>query len=128
VLSCHLPGYHSVKITLVGQVVTIQSQTTNCVYWIDDGTGRVEARHWIDSTSEEDAGKWGGIEYIFSCSLSDSCLYSSLHQGIYVCPHYRGSQNIWKQAIHQCDPPQGGERPARTIFSYIGINCSHPHG
>jgi replication factor A2 len=55
------------KITLVGQVVTIQSQTTNCVYWIDDGSGRVEARHWIDSTSEEDAGKWGGIEYILSC-------------------------------------------------------------
>jgi len=50
------------QITLVGQVVTIQSQTTNCVYWIDDGSGRVEARHWIDSTSEEDAGKWGGIE------------------------------------------------------------------
>ncbi|KAF8077881.1 replication protein A subunit RPA32 [Lyophyllum atratum] len=50
------------QVTLVGQVVTIQSQTTNCVYWMDDGTGRIEARHWVDSTSEEDSGKWGGIE------------------------------------------------------------------
>lgn len=50
--------------------MTIQSQTTNCVYWIDDGTGRVEARHWIDSSSEEDAGKWGGIQCAFSCFLS----------------------------------------------------------
>ncbi|RDB21447.1 Replication factor A protein 2 [Hypsizygus marmoreus] len=50
------------QITIVGQVVTVQSQTTNCVYWIDDGTGRIEARHWVDSSSEEDAGKWGGIE------------------------------------------------------------------
>ncbi|GLB34890.1 putative replication protein A, subunit RPA32 [Lyophyllum shimeji] len=50
------------QVTIVGQVVTIQSQTTNCVYWIDDGTGRIEARHWVDSTSEEDSAKWGGIE------------------------------------------------------------------
>ncbi|KAG6866971.1 hypothetical protein C0991_003887 [Blastosporella zonata] len=54
------------QVTIVGQVVTIQSQTTNCVYWIDDGTGRIEARHWVDSSSEEDSGKWGGIEYSFS--------------------------------------------------------------
>ncbi|KAG5635535.1 hypothetical protein H0H81_010947 [Sphagnurus paluster] len=50
------------QVTLVGQVVTIQSQSTNCVYWVDDGTGRIEARHWVDSTSEEDSGKWSGIE------------------------------------------------------------------
>ncbi|KAG6845342.1 hypothetical protein H0H87_010799 [Tephrocybe sp. NHM501043] len=50
------------QVTIVGQVVSIQSQTTNCVYWIDDGSGRIEARHWVDSSSEEDSGKWGGIE------------------------------------------------------------------
>ena len=50
------------QITIVGQVVTVQAQTTNCAYWIDDGTGRIEARHWVDSNNEEDSGKWGGIE------------------------------------------------------------------
>ncbi|KAF5381079.1 hypothetical protein D9615_004013 [Tricholomella constricta] len=60
------------QVTLVGQVVTIQSQTTNCVYWIDDGTGRIEARHWVDSTSEEDSGKWGGIEELMYVRVTGS--------------------------------------------------------
>ncbi|KAF8163362.1 hypothetical protein B0H34DRAFT_320662 [Crassisporium funariophilum] len=50
------------QVTVVGQVASIQTQTTNCVYSIDDGTGRMEARHWIDSSTDEDASKWGGIE------------------------------------------------------------------
>jgi len=50
------------QVTIVGQVVSIQSQTTNCVYTIDDGTGRIEARQWIDSSSEEETSKWRGIE------------------------------------------------------------------
>lgn len=36
---------------------------TNHVYTIDDGTGRIEARHYVDSTSEEEGSKWRGIEY-----------------------------------------------------------------
>ncbi|TFK42517.1 hypothetical protein BDQ12DRAFT_278987 [Crucibulum laeve] len=50
------------QVTIVGQVCSVQAQATNCVYWIDDGTGRVEARHWVDSSNEEDAEKWSGIE------------------------------------------------------------------
>jgi len=50
------------QVTIVGHVSSIQAQTTNCVYVIDDGTGRIEARHWVDSNSEEDAEKWGGID------------------------------------------------------------------
>jgi replication factor A2 len=50
-------------VTVVGQVVSIQKQATNCVYLVDDGTGRIEARHWVDSTNEDEGSKWGGIEY-----------------------------------------------------------------
>jgi len=49
------------QVTIVAQVISIQSQTTNSVYWLDDGSGRIEARHWVDSTSEVDSEKWGGI-------------------------------------------------------------------
>ncbi|KAF9004673.1 replication protein A subunit RPA32 [Cyathus striatus] len=48
------------QVTLVGQIVSLQTQNTNYIYWIDDGTGRFEARHWVDTTDAED--KWGGIE------------------------------------------------------------------
>ncbi|OAX41970.1 replication protein A, subunit RPA32 [Rhizopogon vinicolor AM-OR11-026] len=41
------------QVTIVGHVVSIQSQATNNLYWLDDGTGRIEARHWIDSSVEE---------------------------------------------------------------------------
>lgn len=41
------------QVTVVGHVVSIQSQATNNLYWLDDGTGRIEARHWIDSSIED---------------------------------------------------------------------------
>ena len=53
-------------MTVVGQVASIQKQATNCVYMVDDGTGRIEARHWVDSTNEDEGSKWGGIEYASS--------------------------------------------------------------
>lgn len=49
------------QVTVVASVITIKNQATNCVYWIDDGSGRVEARHWVDSANEEDSERWGSI-------------------------------------------------------------------
>ncbi|KAJ3517170.1 hypothetical protein NLJ89_g669 [Agrocybe chaxingu] len=49
------------QVTVVAQVVTINRQATNCVYLIDDGTGQIEARHWVDS-NEDEGSKWGGIQ------------------------------------------------------------------
>lgn len=43
------------SVTVIGQVISIQKQATNIVYSLDDGTGRLEARHWVDpSAMEED--------------------------------------------------------------------------
>ena len=44
-------------VTCVAHVVSIQSQATNKVYWLDDGTGRIEARHWTDSSMEDSPDK-----------------------------------------------------------------------
>jgi len=50
------------QVTIVAQVITIQHQATNVVYWLDDGTGRMEARHWVDAAVEDgDTDKWGAI-------------------------------------------------------------------
>ncbi|PFH54292.1 hypothetical protein AMATHDRAFT_72787 [Amanita thiersii Skay4041] len=48
------------QVTLVAHVISIQIQATNRVFWLDDGTGRIEARCWVDSTDAEDE-KWTGI-------------------------------------------------------------------
>ena len=37
-------------------------QTTNRQYWIEDGTGRGEARHWTDQSVEHDDDD--AIEYV----------------------------------------------------------------
>ncbi|KAF9562546.1 replication protein A subunit RPA32 [Agrocybe pediades] len=50
------------QTTIVGQVVSIQKQTTNCVYTIDDGTGVIEARQWLDASNEDEAKKWEDIQ------------------------------------------------------------------
>jgi replication factor A2 len=49
---------------MVGHVVSVQLQTTNHVYMIEDGLGRVEARHWVGSSgnTEQEMEKWGDIK------------------------------------------------------------------
>jgi len=51
-------------ITMVGQVITMQQHTTNHIYSIDDGSGRVEVRHWVGATgnTEAEMEKWSGIQ------------------------------------------------------------------
>jgi replication factor A2 len=45
------------QITFVGQIRNVSTQTTNITYKVDDGTGTVEVKQWIDSdTSNSDQG------------------------------------------------------------------------
>lgn len=37
------------QITLVGQIRNISTQTTNITYKLDDGTGTIEVKSWVDS-------------------------------------------------------------------------------
>ncbi|KAA6407743.1 MAG: replication factor A2 [Lasallia pustulata] len=46
------------QVTFVGQIRNISTQTTNITYKLDDGTGTVEVKQWVDSdatTSLDDA-------------------------------------------------------------------------
>lgn len=40
------------KITFVGQIRNVSTQTTNTTYKVDDGTGIVEVKQWIDPASD----------------------------------------------------------------------------
>ncbi|KAI0748134.1 replication protein A subunit RPA32 [Daedaleopsis nitida] len=42
------------QITVVAQVLSVQAQTTNVVYMLNDGTARYEARLWINPNNEEE--------------------------------------------------------------------------
>jgi replication factor A2 len=47
----------SVQVTFVGQIRNVSTQVTNVTYKIDDGTGTVEVKQWIDSdTTASDPG------------------------------------------------------------------------
>jgi len=48
------------QATIVGQVISIQVHSTNHVFTIDDGTGRIEARHYVDSANDNEGST--GIE------------------------------------------------------------------
>ena len=58
-------------MSLVAQVTSIQVQTTNRVFSLDDGTGKIEARCWV---GEEDADKWSGIEYVLDAHFGRDAL------------------------------------------------------
>jgi replication factor A2 len=52
------------QVVVVGAVVEINKQATNTVYKLDDGTGRIEARHWAVSSpdvEDEPANRVGDI-------------------------------------------------------------------
>ncbi|KAI0807389.1 hypothetical protein C8Q74DRAFT_1227356 [Fomes fomentarius] len=45
------------QIMVVAQVLSVQPQTTNVVYSLNDATASYEARQWVDPNSEEDSSK-----------------------------------------------------------------------
>ena len=62
------------QLTLVAQVISYQAQPTNGVYWLDDGTGRIEARHWMDTSSDEETEKWTGLYVVYSFKWGHMCM------------------------------------------------------
>ena len=44
------------KVTFVGQIRNISTQTTNITYKVDDGTGTVEVKQWIDTDNANTDG------------------------------------------------------------------------
>ncbi|KAF8921231.1 hypothetical protein CPB85DRAFT_1269954 [Mucidula mucida] len=50
------------QVTVVAQVVDIKRQATNTSYFLEDGSGPFEARHWNESNNDEDQGRWGDPE------------------------------------------------------------------
>lgn len=49
--------------------MNVTEQTTNFLYTLEDGTGKVEARRWREQNSEEDADKWGDIQCVILPSV-----------------------------------------------------------
>jgi replication factor A2 len=43
------------QITFVGQIRNISTQTTNITYKVDDGTGIIEVKQWIDGDTNQDS-------------------------------------------------------------------------
>ncbi|CAN9174765.1 unnamed protein product [Alternaria alternata] len=41
------------QLTFVGQIRNISNQTTNTTYRLDDGTGSIEVKQWVDSDAQE---------------------------------------------------------------------------
>ncbi|KAH7080360.1 replication protein-like protein A 32 kDa subunit [Paraphoma chrysanthemicola] len=50
-LDAHLEpgGNDTFKLTCVGQIRNISTQTTNTTYRLDDGTGSIEVKQWVDA-------------------------------------------------------------------------------
>jgi len=49
------------QVTAVAHVLSVQMNPTNNVYELGDGTGRIEARHWVDASTESEEGKTNGV-------------------------------------------------------------------
>ncbi|KAG9000806.1 replication factor A protein 2 [Tulasnella sp. 427] len=46
-----IDGVECAQLTFVGQIHNVNHQATNLVMTLDDGTGQVEARQWLESSS-----------------------------------------------------------------------------
>ncbi|KAI9649871.1 Replication factor A protein 2 [Ciborinia camelliae] len=52
-----IDGSEVTQLSFVGQVHSISTQTTNNTYKLDDGTGLIEVKQWIDSEAEPENAK-----------------------------------------------------------------------
>ncbi|EFW98929.1 putative replication factor-a protein [Grosmannia clavigera kw1407] len=50
-----IDGAAATQLTLVGQVRAVNPQPTNVTYRIDDGTGCIEVKKWVDADKNEEA-------------------------------------------------------------------------
>jgi replication factor A2 len=50
-----IDGSPVTQLTFVGQIRNISSQTTNITYKLDDGTGSIEVKQWVDSDAMDRA-------------------------------------------------------------------------
>ncbi|RMJ22674.1 replication factor-a protein [Aspergillus sp. HF37] len=48
-----IDGADAASICFVGQVRNISSQTTNITYKVDDGTGEIEVKQWVDTATAD---------------------------------------------------------------------------
>lgn len=48
-----IDGADAASIVFVGQVRNISTQTTNITYKLDDGTGEIEVKQWVDSATTD---------------------------------------------------------------------------
>ncbi|KAG8964770.1 replication factor A protein 2 [Tulasnella sp. 419] len=60
-----IDGAEASQLTVVAQVLYVQIQATNLVMQLDDGTGQVEARQWVEAgTNIEDVRRDQGVEFV----------------------------------------------------------------
>ncbi|KAK3502609.1 hypothetical protein B0T13DRAFT_461171 [Neurospora crassa] len=57
-----IDGHPVTQVTIVGQVRSVKPQPTNITYRIDDGTGAIDVKKWVDSEAQggEDGGSGAG--------------------------------------------------------------------
>ena len=60
-------------MTIVAQVINIVHQTTNQVFYLDDGTGKMEARKWAGDATDDADDQANGIGSVISFDLFSSC-------------------------------------------------------
>ncbi|KAH7030808.1 replication protein A 32 kDa subunit [Microdochium trichocladiopsis] len=56
-----IDGQEVTQVTFVGMVRSISPQTTNITYKIDDGTGIIEVKQWLDSDKQDEASSKADI-------------------------------------------------------------------
>ena len=74
------------QVTLVAWIQNIARNATNVSYTLDDGTGQLDVRQWIDNSADEGA-KVDEFQCVFS-----------LTQNKRVCAHSRRDQVVQQQA------------------------------
>jgi len=112
------------QITLVAQIITINQQATNVTYLLDDGTGRIEARHWLVPSNTDDAEKWSGLSENAYCRVTGHLKTFSGSSRVHVSAmHMRPSTDPHEPYFHLAEvmtvhmilergmPPAPGQAP-----------------
>lgn len=114
------------QVTVVAHIISVQSQATNNQYVLNDGTGHIEARRWVDSSVEEDSDKRGIVEGAYVRVLGTIKVFGSRR---YInVTHVRPIQSPMEVYFHLLEvmtvtlywegglPPRPGQNPQDVML------------
>ncbi|KAI6128313.1 hypothetical protein EV401DRAFT_922618 [Pisolithus croceorrhizus] len=124
------------QVTIVAYIASVQVQATNSQYVLDDGSGRIEARRWIDSSVEDSSEKLGIVEGAYVRVLGSLKMFGNkkyinttyirpVHSPAEIYFHVLEAMTV-TLISERGPPPRPGQNPQEVVPKSSSVYSAQP--